>query len=92
MSAVSRLGDTGSGHGCFPPRASTSASSNVYVNGGLFHEAQTYLSYIDGTGVNPDWSVTEDFSKSPYGRYTITENEDASIDHQVLIVNRIPNF
>lgn len=57
---------------------------NVYVNGGLFHEAQTYLSYIDGTGANPDWSVTEDFSKSTYGRYTITENEDASIEFYFL--------
>lgn len=33
MPAVSRLGDICSGHGCFPPRNSTSGSSNVFING-----------------------------------------------------------
>lgn len=32
MPAVTRLGDNCTGHGCFPPRPSTSASSNVFVN------------------------------------------------------------
>ena len=32
MPSVTRLGDLGSGHGCFPPRVSTSGSSNVFVN------------------------------------------------------------
>jgi uncharacterized Zn-binding protein involved in type VI secretion len=31
--AVSRLGDICSGHGCFPPRTSVEASSDVFVNG-----------------------------------------------------------
>ena len=33
MPAASRLGDVCTGHGCFPPRPSTGASSNVYING-----------------------------------------------------------
>jgi len=31
--SVVRLGDTGSGHACWPPRANISASINVFVNG-----------------------------------------------------------
>lgn len=37
MPAVSRLGDTCTGHGCFPPRASTGGSGNVFVNGIAAH-------------------------------------------------------
>lgn len=33
MPAVTRLGDLCSGHGCWPPRPSITASSNVLVNG-----------------------------------------------------------
>lgn len=33
MPAVTRLGDMGSGHGCWPPRPNNGASPNVYVNG-----------------------------------------------------------
>jgi uncharacterized Zn-binding protein involved in type VI secretion len=33
MPAVSRLGDTCTGHGCWPPRPSTGASPNVRING-----------------------------------------------------------
>jgi len=32
MPAVTRLGDMGSGHGCFPPRANDQASPDVFVN------------------------------------------------------------
>ena len=33
MPAVTRLGDSCTGHGCWPPRPSTGASPNVYANG-----------------------------------------------------------
>lgn len=33
MPAVSRLGDQGSGHGCWPPRPNTEASGDVFING-----------------------------------------------------------
>lgn len=33
MPAVTRLGDICTGHGCFPPRPSTSASGDVFANG-----------------------------------------------------------
>lgn len=33
MPAVTRKGDTCTGHDCFPSRASTSGSDNVFVNG-----------------------------------------------------------
>lgn len=37
MPAVSRKGDTCSGDGCFPPRASTSGSGDVFINGKPAH-------------------------------------------------------
>lgn len=37
MPAVTRLGDSCSGHGCWPPRASSGASPDVYVNGIAAH-------------------------------------------------------
>nr|WP_286946255.1 PAAR domain-containing protein [Pseudomonas sp. UBA6718] len=37
MPAVSRLGDQCTGHGPWPPRPSTGASPNVYVNGIAVH-------------------------------------------------------
>ena len=33
MPSIVRLGDTGSGHGCFPPRVNDQGSPNVFVNG-----------------------------------------------------------
>lgn len=33
MPAVARLGDTDTGHGCWPPRPSAAGSPNVFVNG-----------------------------------------------------------
>jgi uncharacterized Zn-binding protein involved in type VI secretion len=32
MPAVHRKGDTGTGHGCYPPRPNIDGSSNVYCN------------------------------------------------------------
>ncbi len=37
MPAVSRLGDNCTGHGCWPPRPSTGASPDVFVNGIAVH-------------------------------------------------------
>ena len=37
MPAVTRLGDLCTGHGAFPPRPSTGASPNVFVNGIAVH-------------------------------------------------------
>ncbi len=37
MPAVTRLGDICTGHGAYPPRASTGASSNVFINGIAAH-------------------------------------------------------
>lgn len=37
MPAVTRKGDPCTGHGCFPPRASTEGSPNVYANGIAVH-------------------------------------------------------
>ena len=37
MSAAARLGDSCSGHECFPPRSCTSGSPNVFVNGKPWH-------------------------------------------------------
>lgn len=37
MPAVTRLGDMGTGHGDWPPRASTGGSGDVFVNGIPLH-------------------------------------------------------
>ena len=37
MPQVTRLGDTCTGHGCFPPRKNVSASPNVFVNNKPVH-------------------------------------------------------
>lgn len=37
MPAISRQGDTCTGDGCFPPRASIAGSGNVFVNGKPAH-------------------------------------------------------
>lgn len=37
MTAVTRLGDVCTGHGCWPSRPSTGASPDVYVNGIAAH-------------------------------------------------------
>ncbi len=37
MPAVTRKGDICTGHGCFPPRPSTGASSDVFANGIAVH-------------------------------------------------------
>ena len=39
MPSVTRLGDDGTGHGCFPPRASTGGSANVFVNNIAVHRS-----------------------------------------------------
>ncbi|MBX9761559.1 MAG: PAAR domain-containing protein [Pseudomonadaceae bacterium] len=37
MAAVTRLGDACTGHGCWPARACTGASADVYINGIAAH-------------------------------------------------------
>jgi len=37
MPSTARLGDTCTGHECFPPRANIEASPNVFVNGKPWH-------------------------------------------------------
>lgn len=37
MPAVARLGDSCTGHGCWPPRANAQGSGTVYVNGQPVH-------------------------------------------------------
>jgi len=39
MPAVTSLGDQCSGHGCWPPRPSTSGADSVFVNGAAVHRA-----------------------------------------------------
>jgi len=49
MPAITRLGDLSSGHGCFPARPSTSASSDVKVNGiGVVRVGDSYATHCCG--------------------------------------------
>jgi len=39
LPAVTRIGDLGTGHGCFPPRVNTSGSTTVFANNIGVHRA-----------------------------------------------------
>lgn len=48
MPAVVRQGDTGTGHGPFPPRANTGGSPDVLVNGlGVHRQGDPWASHCD---------------------------------------------
>ena len=48
MPAVTRLGDSCTGHGAFPPRASTSASGDVFINGIAAHrQGDSWATHCD---------------------------------------------
>jgi uncharacterized Zn-binding protein involved in type VI secretion len=50
MPAVARLGDIGTGHGCFPSRANDEASGNVFVNGiGAHRQGDHWTSHCCGS-------------------------------------------
>ena len=58
MPAATRLGDSCSGHECFPPRSNTGGSPDVFVNGKPWHR--------QGDG----WSVhTCTHPKKPHGSH-----------------------
>lgn len=49
MPAATRLNDQCTGHGCFPPRANTSASSNVIINGkGAHRQGDSWATHCCG--------------------------------------------
>lgn len=67
MAAVVRLGDTCSGHECFPPRNSTSGSPNVFCNSRPVHR------------VGDSWEVhTCTHPKVPHGSHSGTQASGSS--------------
>lgn len=49
MPAVTRLGDTCTGHGCYPSRANDQASGNVFVNGiGAHRQGDHWVTHCCG--------------------------------------------
>lgn len=49
MPAASRLGDLCTGHDCYPPRPSTGASGDVYINGiGAHRQGDGWASHCCG--------------------------------------------
>lgn len=60
MAGVTRLGDLGTGHGGFPPRASTSASGDVFVNGVAVHrKGDSWAVHCDSTPSCHDGKLAE---------------------------------
>lgn len=59
------------------------SAPNVYPTGAVFFE-QTYISYLNGTGVGTDWVVADDFTKSAYGRYIASDREASYIEFYFL--------
>lgn len=57
MPAVVRLGDTSTGHGCFPPtNLVTTAATKSYINGilvGLQDEASQFSTHTCGNSTHP---------------------------------------
>ena len=74
MPAVTRLGDLCGGHGAFPPRTSTSASSNVFINGiGAHRKGDSWSVHCDPSpschaGALADGSATVFVNGLPLGR------------------------
>lgn len=49
-SAVTRLGDNGSGHGSYPPRPNDEASDDVFINGiGAHREGDHWVTHCNST-------------------------------------------
>lgn len=64
MPGVVRLGDNCTGHGCYPPRANSSASGNVIINGlGAHRVGDSWLPHGCGVCV-PHGSVQASGSSS----------------------------
>lgn len=50
MPAVTRLGDGCTGHGCFPGRANTAASGNVFINSiGAHRQGDSWATHCCGS-------------------------------------------
>ncbi len=71
-----------------PSLSYLSSAPNTYLVGGWFHEALHYIATLLGTGVNPDWTLTQSWSdaggKSPYGQYMSTANNGSAAEFWVL--------
>lgn len=53
MPAVASIGAKDTGHGCFPPRACTSGSGNVFVNGiGAHREGDAWAPHTCGSNTH----------------------------------------
>jgi len=65
-------------------RSTFTAAPSVYPLGGVFYEASQYVSCVNGSGVNTDWSPSVDFAKGYYGRYFSTTNDDAIAEFYFL--------
>lgn len=57
-------------------QSTLTSNPNVFPTGAVFYE-QTYLSYVNGTGIGTDWVVSDDFTKSSYGRYIASDRESS---------------
>lgn len=65
MPAVTRLGDSCTGHDCHPPRVNTKASTDVFVNGiGAHRESDTWAVHCCGTSCHS--SVLDKGSSTVY--------------------------
>jgi hypothetical protein len=60
------------------------AAPQQHPTGAVFYEDHHYITKINGTGANPDWDVSFDYTKSPYGPYVATENDGAKAEFYFL--------
>ena len=59
MPAATRLGDTCTGHGSFPPRAATEGSPNVFINGQPVHRVgDAWAVHCDSSGCHPSTTAS----------------------------------
>jgi len=56
----------------------------TFPTGGVFFESSSYISTLNGVGVNPDWAVVTDYTKQINGRYINTENDGAFAEFYFL--------
>jgi hypothetical protein len=67
-----------------PSTDALTASPFVYPKGGVFHDAVAHIAYVHGTGANTDWTVENNYSASPNGKFIYSANEAAYAEFYFL--------
>ena len=86
MPAISRKGDTCTGHGCFPPRASTEGSGDVFVNGtGVHRQGDKWAAHTCGENTHDGACSSGSSSVYANGKAVARVGDDISCGSAVAV-------